>query len=66
MSGQTVCINVARAFQHREGRVALVEVTYLGLDPERGQQPPPADAKHQFLLRRNAAPPPYNSLVMPR
>ena len=39
----------ARAFQHRERRMPLIQVADFRLDAERGEQPPSADAQDQLL-----------------
>ena len=41
---------VAGAFQDGERRVPFIQVTDLGLDSQRTEQPPSADAEQQFLL----------------
>jgi len=40
----------ARPLQHRESRVAFVQVTHIWLDAEGLKQPPAADAKNRFLF----------------
>ena len=40
-----------RALQYRERRVPLVEVTDLGLEPERSQQSPAPDPQQELLLQ---------------
>ena len=42
---------VAGAFEHGEGRVPFVQVTDLGLQAERAEQPPAADPEEQLLLK---------------
>ena len=41
----------ARAFQNRERRVAFIQMANFGMEPERAQQTPAADAQHAFLLQ---------------
>ena len=42
---------ISCAFQHSEGGVPFVQVTYFRLKAERTQQPPSADPKHHFLFQ---------------
>ena len=38
------------AFQHRKRRVTFIQVTDIGLDAERGEQPPATNPQQHFLL----------------
>ena len=37
------------SFQDGEGRVAFVQMAHFGIKPQRAQEPPAADAQHDFL-----------------
>ncbi len=46
----------ARAFHHRERRVSFVQVADFRIDAEASQQPPTADAEHEFLRQPQFGP----------
>lgn len=41
----------ARPLEHGEGSVPFIQVTDLGLQVQRAERPPPADAEYQLLLQ---------------
>src|SRR5213593_1023718 len=46
-----ILCEAAGTLQHREGRVPLVEMADLGLEPEHAQQPPAPDPQQELLLQ---------------